>query len=75
MSIFDGMIWGGAALTALGLAGILWCIVTVAQAKRAKLDDEALRVKMQRVVAINMGALAFSLIGLLSVVAGIILSR
>lgn len=75
MSIFEGMIWGGAVLTGLGLAGILWCIFTVAAAKRAGLSDAALRHKMQRVVAVNMAALAFSLIGLLAVVTGIILGR
>lgn len=73
MTIWNGLIWGGAALTALGLAAILWCIVTVARARRAGLDDAALRAKMQRIVAVNMGALAASALGLMLVVTGIIL--
>ena len=73
MTIYDVLIWGGAALTALGLAGILWCIVTVTRARRARLPDVAMRATMQRVVAVNMGALAASVLGLMAVVMGIML--
>lgn len=73
MTIHDILIWGGAALTVLGLGGIVWCIVTVAGAKRAQLDDAAMRATMQRVVAVNMGALAASMLGLMAVVLGIML--
>lgn len=73
MTIHDILIWGGAALTALGLAGIVWCIVAVAKAKRGGQDDAAMRATMQRVVAVNMGALAASMLGLMAVVLGIML--
>jgi len=73
MTIHDILIWGGAVLTALGLAGIVWCIVAVARAKRAGLGDAAMRATMQRVVAVNMGALAASMLGLMAVVLGIML--
>ena len=73
MTIHDILIWGGAALTALGLAGIVWCIVAVARAKRSAQDDAAMRATMQRVVAVNMGALAASMLGLMAVVLGIML--
>lgn len=75
MTVFDLLIWGGAGLAGLGLAGILWCIFTVARAKRAGLDDAAMRAAMQRVVAVNMGALAASMLGLMAVVLGIMLGR
>ena len=75
MTVYDALIWGGAGLAALGLAGILWCIVTAARAKRARLDDAAMRATMQRVVAVNMGALAASMLGLMAVVLGIMLGR
>ncbi len=75
MTIFDGVIWGGAALTTLGLAGIIWCIVTVTRAKRRKQDDAALRAAMKTVVVVNMAALGASVIGLLMVVMGIMLGR
>lgn len=73
MTVFDGLIWGGAALTLAGVAALLWCIVTVTRARKAGLDDAALRDRMRGVVAVNMGALGASTIGLLLVVTGIML--
>lgn len=73
MTLFDWIIWAGAALTLAGLGALVWCIWTVTRARRAGLDDAALRVKMRGVLAVNMGALAASTIGLMMVVIGIIL--
>lgn len=73
MTVFDGLIWGGAALTLAGVAALIWCVVTVARARRAGLDDTALRQRMRPVIAVNMGALALSMIGLLLVITGIVL--
>ncbi|RJL18569.1 hypothetical protein [Paracoccus siganidrum] len=75
MSVFEILIWAGAAITLAGLAALVWCIVTVARARRAGLDDEALRLKMRGVLAVNMGALAASMLGLMAVVVGILLGR
>ena len=73
MTVFDGLIWGGAVLTLAGVAALIWCILAVARARRAGLDDAALRDRMRPVLAVNMGALALSMIGLLLVVTGIVL--
>ena len=73
MTVFDGLIWGGAALTLAGVAALIWCVLTVARARRAGLDDDALRQRMRPVIAVNMGALALSMIGLLLVITGIVL--
>lgn len=73
MTVFDGLIWGGAALTLAGVLALGWCVVTVARARNAGLDDAALRARMRPVLAVNMAALAVSVIGLLLVVAGIML--
>jgi hypothetical protein len=67
------LIWIGAAATLAGLAGIVWCGWTVVQARRAGLDDAALRARLQGVVAVNLGALGISALGLALVVAGILL--
>ena len=67
------LIWIGAAISLAGIGGILWCILAVARARRAGLDDEALRVTMKRVVAVNLGALFVSVIGLMLVVVGVVL--
>lgn len=68
------MVWGGAGLSLLGLLGLGWCIVKVSRAKRAQLDDEAMRVVLRKVVPLNMGALFLSVIGLMMVILGISLS-
>lgn len=65
----------GAVVTLAGLAGLIWCILRVTKAKRAGLNDEALRVVMQKTVALNLGALFLSVIGLMMVVVGLLLSR
>ncbi len=69
----QGLIWAGAALTLGGLAGLVYCIVRAARAKRAGLDDAAMRAELQRVVTINLAAVAVSALGLAAVVAGILL--
>ena len=72
--MFEVMIWAGAALSLVGLAGLVWCIIRVARARRAGLDDTGLRAVLQSVIPINMGALFLSVTGLMLVVIGVILS-
>ncbi len=68
------MIWGGAAVSMLGLAGLIWCIVIVAKARRAHLPEDQMRARLRGVLPLNMGALFLSAIGLMMVVVGIILA-
>lgn len=70
----DWVIWLGAMVTLAGLAGLIWCIVTVTRARRAGLSDAALKARLQKVVALNLGALFLSVIGLMMVVVGILLA-
>ncbi|TRW98193.1 hypothetical protein FNJ84_05245 [Paracoccus sp. M683] len=74
MTVFDLLIWGGAALTLIGVGLLIWCIMTVARARKAGLNDQALKNKMRRVLAVNMAALGASTIGLMAVVLGIVLA-
>lgn len=67
----DWLIWIGAALTLMGVAGLVWCIVLAMRAKRAGLSDAAMRAALQRVVFLNMAALAVSGLGLMCVVFGV----
>ncbi|WP_102109877.1 hypothetical protein [Oceaniglobus roseus] len=69
----DTVIWSGAALSAAGLVGLVWCIVLAMRARRAGLDDAALRARLQKLVVVNMAALLASLMGLAVVIVGIIL--
>ena len=70
----QALIWAGAALTLLGVAGLVYCVLRALKARRAGLPDEALRAELQRVVLINLGALGVSFMGLMLVVLGIFLS-
>ncbi|WP_128516625.1 hypothetical protein [Tabrizicola thermarum] len=69
----QALIWVGAALTLAGLAGLGYCILRASRAKRLGLDDAAMRAELQRVVAINLGAVGLSALGLAAVVAGVLL--
>jgi hypothetical protein len=68
------LIWIGAALTLVGVAALVCCILLAVKARRAASDDADLRARLQRVVALNMGALGISGLGLMCVVTGIFLS-
>ncbi len=75
MTIWDILIWGGTLLTVVGLLALAWCILTVIRARRRGQTDDVLRVTMRRVMAVNMAALAASVLGLMFVVLGIMLGR
>ena len=68
------VIWGGAAITVMGLIGLIFCIFLVVRGRRANLSDEALRAVMQKALIWNMAALAASGLGLMMVVVGVILA-
>ncbi|WP_299628529.1 hypothetical protein [uncultured Tateyamaria sp.] len=73
-TLFDGLIWGGAAISLLGLFGLMWCVVVVWRARRAKLADDEMRAVLQKVLPRNLGALFLSVIGLMLVIIGIFLA-
>ena len=60
-------------MTLVGLAGIIWCILIVARARKENLDEAGMQARLQKVVALNMGAFFLSAIGLMMVVLGIFL--
>jgi hypothetical protein len=68
------LIWAGAALALIGVAGLIYCVVLAMRARREGLTGPAMQARLQRVVAWNMGALAVSGLGLMLVVVGVILS-
>jgi len=69
----EWLIWIGAVVSLVGLAGIIWCIFIVAKARRGNLAEEEMRAQLARVLPLNMGALFLSVIGLMLVVVGIFL--
>jgi hypothetical protein len=67
------LIWGGAALTLAGIGLLVWCVLRVLAARRAGLDDQEMRARMQKAVTLNLLALFVSCIGLMMVILGIFL--
>lgn len=67
------MVWAGALVSLAGVAGLVYCVMRALRARRAGLPEDAMRAELQRVVVINMGALAVSALGLMMVVLGIFL--
>ncbi|TDK41218.1 hypothetical protein [Antarcticimicrobium luteum] len=65
--MFDIMIWAGVAMSLAGLAGLIWCILRVGHARRAKISDDAMRAVLKSVLPINLGALGLSILGLMLV--------
>ncbi len=70
----DWLIWAGALVSLLGLAGLVYCIVVAVRAKRAGLPDDEMRARLKSVVTLNMAALFVSALGLMIVIVGIFLS-
>jgi alkylhydroperoxidase/carboxymuconolactone decarboxylase family protein YurZ len=69
----DVLIWIGAAVSLIGVAGLAWCILMALRARNSGLPDEEIRSALQKVVIYNMGALGVSALGLMLVVLGIFL--
>lgn len=69
----DWLILVGAIISLIGVAGLIYCIVAAARARRNEPDPQAMKTRLQGLVAMNMAALAISTIGLMMVVIGILL--
>ena len=69
----DILIWLGAAVTVLGFVGVIWSILLVLRARRERLEDAAMRLRLQKALPINLGALLLSVLGLMLVVLGVVL--
>ncbi|GGE45725.1 hypothetical protein [Actibacterium pelagium] len=69
----EWLVWAGAAVSLLGLAGLLYCVRVAMKAKKEGLSGEEMHARLKGVVALNMGALFVSAIGLMMVVMGIML--
>ncbi len=67
------LIIAGAILTLLGLAGIVLSAFRAIGARRAGLEEAALKQRLRAIMVLNMLALLVSVIGLMSVSLGIFL--
>ncbi|MDN5787157.1 hypothetical protein [Pseudorhodobacter sp.] len=67
------LVWIGAAVSLIGVAGLAWCVVLAMKARNSGKPEAEMRASLQKVVALNMGALGVSALGLMLVVFGILL--
>jgi len=64
----------GAVISVIGLVGIIYSILKGRSAKRDSTSDEELRAKIQSILPLNLGAFLVSVLGLMCVVIGVILT-
>ena len=68
-----GLVWLGAALAVAGLGLLAYCIVAAMGARRSGATGVDMQLRLRRLVAVNLGALALSGLGLAVVVVGVML--
>ncbi len=68
------LIWGGAAVSIGGLIGLLYSMFKVASAKKNTTSDEDLRISIQAAMPLNLASLFLSVLGLMSVTIGVLMS-
>ncbi len=67
------IILAGAAVSLLGVAGLLYCVFRAWKARRSGQSDDVMRAELRRIVILNTMALGVSALGLMLVVLGILL--
>ena len=67
------LIWIGAIISVLGLEGVVYSVTAVIRARRAGLDDAALRVRIAQMMPVNLAAFLAAMLGLLMVLVGVLL--
>lgn len=70
----SAFLWVGAALTVVGLAGLVWCISKAAALKKSDISDEEAVARLRVLVAANVASVGTAFMGLALVVVGAILS-
>ena len=71
----EWLVWIGAGVSAIGLLGVVYTMIAVRAARKAAAgDDEALRLKLSKIIPLNLGAFMLSMFGLMMVVIGVILA-
>ena len=68
------LIWGGALLSLFGLIGLLFSMYKVAKAKKNNTSDQELRGSIKAAMPLNLASLFVSVLGLMSVIIGVLMS-
>ena len=68
------LIWGGTVVSIIGLIGLFVSMYKVASAKKKTTSDEDLRVSIQAAMPLNLASLFLSVLGLMSVTIGVLIT-
>ncbi len=68
------LIWGGTVVSIVGLIGLFVSMYKVASAKKNITSDEDLRVSIQAAMPLNLASLFLSVIGLIAVTIGVLIT-
>lgn len=71
--VMEILIWIGAALSLLGVAGLVYCILSALKIRKVQGPNAEAERQMRRIVTVNLAALGLSALGLMLVVVGIFL--
>ena len=66
--------YAGAAITLLGLAGILWFIRRARRLRDIQADDATVQAELRALVLLNVAAVGLAFMGLAITVVGVILA-
>lgn len=67
------LIYPGAIVTLLGIAGLGYCIKTAMGFRSKQMDNDEMTAQLQRLVPINLGSVCVAALGLMMVVVGLFL--
>lgn len=68
------LVIAGTIISLIGLVGLIVCIVKATKAKREGGTQEEMQAKLEPLIPLNLGSLFLSIIGLICVVIGVMLS-
>jgi len=63
----------GLVLTVTGLAGLGYCVMQGIRMRKGNLPPDEIHARLHRLIAVNLGSVALSAIGLAVIVVGILL--
>lgn len=69
----DIVLWSGAGMALLGLAGVIWCILKAVRLRRAARQGADPGAALRQLVALNMGSVALAFLGMGVMVVGMAL--
>ena len=68
------LIWCGALLSVFGLIWLLFSMYKVAKAKKNSTSDQELRESIKAAMPLNLASLFVSVLGLMSVIIGVLMT-